>query len=68
MTHNTGNCIVTHRNRVSQDAQGRWRETVSPTEVPTGEASKIIQKKTRRHGNRKLQHSERKCRAHAMAA
>jgi hypothetical protein len=54
-----------------QDAQGRWWEMLSPTQVFTGEQQQqqqqqIIKIKKKCHGNRKLQHFKRKCRAHSL--
>ncbi len=52
---------------LSQDAQGRWWEMLSPTQVFTGEQQQqIIKIKKKCHGNRKLRHFKRKCRAHGL--
>lgn len=51
----------------SQDAQGRWYELLSPTQVLTRQESARVnntmdqpKKKTKSHGNRKAQHKRRR--------
>ena len=51
---------------LSKDAQGRWWELLSPTQVLTGEALKMTKKRSKCHGNCKLQHFKRKCRARGL--
>lgn len=51
---------------LSQDAQGRWWELLSPTQVLTGEVPQIQPTVSKCRGNRKLQHFKRKCRGRGM--
>ena len=58
---------------LSQDAHGRWWEILSPTQVLTGgrggeqQQQKIVKRKKKKcHGNTKLQHFKRKCRARGL--
>ena len=58
-----------HTNGLLQDAQGRWYEMLSPTQVLTEEQeleARIVKRKKKCHGNRKLQHFKRKCRARRL--
>lgn len=52
--------------RLSQDAQGRWWELLSPTQVLTEEAPRIQATVSKCRGNRKVQHFKRKCRRRGM--
>ncbi|CAF2971529.1 unnamed protein product [Rotaria sp. Silwood2] len=67
---NDTSTIVRH-NGLSQDAQGRWFELLSPTQILTGqqqnlENNKKQQKKKKCHGNRKQQHQRRRLRRQQM--
>ncbi len=59
-----------HSNGQISDAQGRWSEFLSPTQVLTGEEpeqqQERVKKKRKGYGNRKLQHFTRKCRARGL--
>jgi len=58
-----------HNNGLVHDAQGRWWEMLSPTQVLTQEQQlqvQIGQNKKKCHGNRKLQRFKRKCRTHGL--
>ncbi|CAF4628258.1 unnamed protein product [Rotaria sp. Silwood2] len=57
---------MVHNNGLSQDAQGRWWEILSPTGVRTEQASQVLKKKSKCHGNQKLQHFKGECRVHGM--
>ena len=59
MSHN-------NHNGLSQDAQGRYWEMLSPTQVLTEQAQNNLKTKSKCHGNRKLQHFKRKCRARGL--
>lgn len=48
----------------SQDAQGRWSERSSQTQLLRNQSPKREKKKSKCHGNRKLQRFKRKCRRH----
>ncbi|CAF4090544.1 unnamed protein product, partial [Rotaria sordida] len=55
-------------NGLLQDAQGRWQELLSPTQLLTGQEQNLDNnnekqpKKKKRHGNRKRQHQRRRLR------
>ena len=66
MTSNQNNHDIPHSNGLSQDAQGRRWEMLSPTQILTGQPQNIVIKKFKSHGNRKLQHFKRKCRARGL--
>ena len=66
MTQNNHNTNIVCDNDLSQDAQDHWWEILSPTEMRPGEGLQINKKKSKCHGNRKLQHFKRKCRARGM--
>ena len=51
---------------LSQDAQGCWWELLSPSQALTGTQPETIKKKTKCHGNQKLQHFKRKCRTRGL--
>ena len=63
---NQNNHDIPHSNGLSQDAQGRWWEMLSPTQILTGQPQNIVIKKSKCHENRKLQHFKRKCRARGL--
>ena len=66
MAQNNNNHNIRKSTGLSQDAQGRWWELLSPSQVLTGEEQIIVKKKRKCHGNRKLQHFKRKCRARGL--
>ena len=55
-------------NGLSQDAHGRWGQTLSATQVLTGqEEQNPVKTKAKGHGNRKLQRFKRKCRKRGLS-
>lgn len=69
MSQNNYDDNATLQSGSAQDAQGRWWEMLSPTQVLTGQESnahpgqKKQEKKSKKcHGNRKEQHKRRKLR------
>ena len=71
MSNSTDNLNIQPVNGLVQDAQGRWWEMLSPTQVFAEQAQNNIvvvekKKKSKCHGNRKLQHFKRKCRARGL--
>jgi len=67
MSDQTGSLNIQPANGLVQDAQGRWWEMLSPTQVLTGHEQQITRKKKGKcHGNRKLYHFKRKWRARGL--
>ena len=66
MAQNNNNHNIRKSTGLSQDAQGRWWELLSPSQVLTEEEQRVLKKKRKCHGNRKLQHFKRKCRARGL--
>ena len=69
MANNHHNQHQPHNNGLLHDGQGRWYEMLSPTQVFTEEQpseARMTKRKKKCHGNRKLQHFKRKCRARGL--
>ena len=66
MTDNNSHLNILPANSLSQNAQDHWQEMLSPTQILTGQPQNIVVKKSKCHGNRKLQHFKRKCRARGL--
>lgn len=67
MNKMSGSGYMQHDHGLSQDAQGRWWEILSPTQVPPGDAPQVQATIAKCRGNRKLQHFKRKCRRRGMS-
>ena len=66
MSENDNSNPMTSRHGLSQDAQGRWWEMLSPTQQLTGQTLNKAKKTSRCHGNIKLQRFKRKSRKRGL--
>ncbi|CAF2189932.1 unnamed protein product [Rotaria magnacalcarata] len=69
MTENNHHCNIDCNHDLTRDAQGRWHEVLSPTQVLTGQQQNLENNKQEQqqqqkkcHGNRKEQHKRRRAR------
>jgi hypothetical protein len=66
MISNNHECNIPHTNDLLQGAQSHPCEVSSPSQMLSGEIPNFIKKKSKCHGNRKLQHFKRKYRARGL--